>query len=186
MPKDLTTYELVSERLLLRPLVPDEATTLHRLWTDEPVRRFLWDGQIITLEETQEILERNSRLFEESDFGIWGIHETTARQLIGFAGYWYFRTPPSLELVFAVSSDHWNRGIATEAAKRVIRYGFEELGFDIIRASTDAPNVASQRVIKKVAMSLDHQDVVKGLDTLFYSLARDIWRKRYVALAVEG
>ena len=178
MPQNLKTHELVSERLLLRPLAPNEATSLQRLWADEQVRRFLWDDQIITLEETQAILERNKSLFEESGLGMWGIHKPANQNLIGFAGYWFFRTPPSLELLFGVSTNHWNCGVATEASECVIRYGFEELEFDTIRASTDAGNTASQRVLEKLMMSFHHRELVDGLDTVFYTLNREDWRKR--------
>lgn len=167
--------ELSSERFFLCPIEAAEVIILHRLWTDKPVRRFLWDGKVVPLKQTEEIVEKNSRLFEESGFGIWGIYERNSQQLLGFTGYWYFRTPPSLELLFGVSSDHWNRGIATEASNCVIRYGFEALDFQTIEASTDAANTASHRVLEKLGMSFQRRAIVDGLDTMFYMLRRKDW-----------
>jgi RimJ/RimL family protein N-acetyltransferase len=167
--------EIFSERFVLRPIEPNEVEALHQLWIDERVRQFLWDGKVVSFEETAEIVEKNHHLFHESGFGIWGIHKRESPQLLGFAGYWYFRTPPSLELLFGVSSDHWNRGIATEATDSVIRYGFGGLDFPTIEASTDVANTASQRVINKLGMTLKRRTVVDGLDTLFYSLQREDW-----------
>jgi RimJ/RimL family protein N-acetyltransferase len=60
--------------------------------------RFLWDGKVVPLEQTEDIVERNERLFKESGFGIWGIREHNFAELIGFVGYWHFRTPPGLNL----------------------------------------------------------------------------------------
>lgn len=140
------------------------------------MRRFLWDGNVVPFAQTAEIAERSSRLFKECGFGIWGVRERDSNQLVGFAGFWHFRTPPSLELLFGVASDHWNRGIATEASRCVIRYGFDVLCFPAIDASTDGANAASIRVLQKLGMSLSNRAVVNGLDTLFYTLRRDAWQ----------
>jgi ribosomal-protein-alanine N-acetyltransferase len=145
---------------------------LHRIWTDEAVRRFLWDGRVVPLEQTEAIVERSNRLFDERGYGLWGVRELDHDELVGFAGYWHFRTSSSLELLFGVKSGHGNRGIATESSHSVIRYGFETLNFPAVQASTDAANAASIRVLEKLGMSLRQRAVADGLDTLFYSLRR--------------
>ena len=53
--------------------------------------------------------------------------------------------PPQLELLYGIAPEHWNKGLATEAANAIIRHGFDTLGFERIEASTDAPNAASVR-----------------------------------------
>ena len=164
--------ELVSTRLELRPIRKEEGLALYRIWIDEEVCRFLWDGMVVPLEETKAIVDRSSRLFEERGYGLWGVREFGCDELVGFAGYWHFRTTSSLELLFGVKSGRWNRGIATESGRSVIRYGFETLNFPAVEASTDAGNAASIRVLEKLGMSLRQRAVVDGLDTLFYTLAR--------------
>lgn len=165
--------EISSERLLLRPIRLADVTALHRLWTDEHVRRFLWDGKVVPFEQTAAIVERNETLFQESGFGIWGVRQHNDSELIGFAGYWHFHAPPRLELLFGVGADYWDRGIATEAGNCVIRYAFETLRLNTIEASTDVDNVASIRVLEKLGLSLSRHDVLEGLDTVFYSLQRN-------------
>ena len=76
--------EINSARLSLRPVAVDDVEALHALWTDTQVRRFLWDGEVIPLERTREIVERSRTLFDESRFGIWGIRERRADALLGF------------------------------------------------------------------------------------------------------
>jgi RimJ/RimL family protein N-acetyltransferase len=94
-----------------------------------------------------------------------------------FRGLWYFRSPPSLELLFGVAPHHWNRGIATEAGSSVIRYAFGVLGFDAREASTDFANSTSIRVLEKLSMRVQRRATVDGLDTVFYALTRDEWLK---------
>ncbi len=167
--------EIISERMSLRPIEVDRAEALHSLWTDERVRRFLWDGEEIPFERTRAIIEKSLKLFEESGFGIWGVYERSSEELLGFAGYWPFRTPPSIELLFGVASEHWNRGIATESSRCVIRYAFEELGFLSVEASTDLANTASVRVLERLGFLFQRQELIDGLDTVFYRLSRDDW-----------
>jgi [ribosomal protein S5]-alanine N-acetyltransferase len=175
------TRDLTSARLSLTPLASLDVPALHRLWVDERVRRFLWDGEIVSLEKTEEIIETNSRLFRDHGFGIWAVRERTSDDLIGFAGYWNFRRPPSLELLFGVAPAYWGRGIATESSRCVIRYGFEVLDFQVIEASTDVANAASLRVLEKLGMVLCRRVVVDGLDTVYYSLARPNWQRTVLA-----
>ena len=162
--------ELTTARLVLRPLAADDAEGLHALWTDERVRRFLWDGRTIPFEDTRAIVAESGRLFREHRFGLWGVRERGGEDLVGVAGYWYFRTPPSLELLFAVAAPHWSRGIATEASRCVLGYGLRALGFSAVVASTDAANAASVRVLEKLGMSLGRRESIDGLETVFYEM----------------
>lgn len=166
----MSIRELRSERLRLRPLGVGDVESLHSLWIDEPVRRFLWDGEVIPLERTREIVEKNQTLFDVRGLGIWGVRESGSDALVGFAGYWHFRAPPSLELLFGIASSQWNRGIATEAGRSVIRYGFDTLDFQTVVASTDVANAASIRVLEKLGMKRTRREVIEGLDTVFYEL----------------
>lgn len=169
------TRTIISRRLLLRPITESDATGLHRLWIDAQVRRYLWDDKIISLKHTEDIIKKSAHLFDRHGFGIWGVREHHSSRLIGFAGYWHFHTPPSLELLYGVAADHWNRGIATESSRCVIRYGFKVLRFHTVEASTDVMNQASVRVLEKIGMSFQRRALVDGLGTVFFSLPRSEW-----------
>lgn len=64
-------------------------------------------------------------------------------------------------------------GSATEAARRLVRCAFEDLGFAHIDASTDAANTASIRVLAKLGIPEIRREVVDGLDTRFFRLSLD-------------
>jgi [ribosomal protein S5]-alanine N-acetyltransferase len=61
-------------------------------------------------------------------------------------GVWY--------LGFWVDPNHWGKGIATEAAKALVAFAFNELAATAVLSSHATWNVASQRVIEKVGMQL--------------------------------
>lgn len=161
---------LSTERLRLTPLTASDAAELHALWTDVGVRRYLWDGATIPLEQTLAAVAESERLFAQDGYGLWAARDSTNRELLGFGGFWYFRDPPELELLYGVARPHWRRGLATEIARALIVYGGQTLGLRTIRASTDPPNVGSVRVLEKLGFAFERRATVGALDTLFYEL----------------
>jgi [ribosomal protein S5]-alanine N-acetyltransferase len=57
-------------------------------------------------------------------------------------------------LAFYLARGHWGRGLATEAGRSFIAHGFHRLGLTRIHAGVNAHNLASLRVIEKLAFSL--------------------------------
>lgn len=96
-----------------------------------------------------------------------------AASIVGFCGFWHFHQPPQLELLYGLASSAWHRGLATEAAAAMIRYGFDALSFARADASTDAANVASVRVRERAGMTFWKREMTNGLDTIYYSISRE-------------
>jgi RimJ/RimL family protein N-acetyltransferase len=161
-------FDLSTTRLELRPLGAADAEALHALWTDVDVRRFLWDGECIPVERTRAVITESERLFTTERRGLWGAWLRSDKQLCGFGGFWYFRDPPDLELLYGLGRVYWHQGLATELATAVVEYGVSRLGMSDIRASTDAPNEASVRVLDRLGFRLVRRATVGELDTLFF------------------
>lgn len=106
-----------------------------------------------SVEETKEIIEQ---LFKP--VGAWAIRLKNEGKVIGSIGLEPDKYRPdanSRELGYSLSEDYWRQGIMTEAAKEVIRYGFEELGLDQIGICTGTANERSQGVIKKCGFTYE-------------------------------
>jgi RimJ/RimL family protein N-acetyltransferase len=82
------------------------------------------------------------------------------------------------EIGYELAPDEWGRGYATEAAREIVRFGFEELGLHRIAAWTVADNTASARVLETVGMTLEgrlrDKEHYKGRywDVLMYGMIR--------------
>ena len=164
---------LTTRRCELRPVSSGDTAELHRLWTSPGVRRFLWDDEIIPLERAAEAVETSLELFRTRRFGLWAVRLTGTPAIAGFAGLWPFRDPPEFELLYGVAEPLWGRGYAVEASRAVLDYCYSSLAMPSVRASTDAANVASVRVLDKLGFARAGRDVVGGLDTLFFERGRD-------------
>jgi ribosomal-protein-alanine N-acetyltransferase len=165
--------EIETDRLRLRPLRADDLDEVHGLWVDPDVRKYLWDDEAIPRERAASVIRVSKDLFEADGYGLWAVSRRDEKGVIGFSGFWYFREPPELELLYGLAPAHWGRGLATEAAKAIIRYGFEELSMSRIAASTDAANRSSVGVMQRAGMSFDKRASTGGLDTIYYVISRE-------------
>jgi len=159
-----------SDRLQFRPFTMDDVDNLLRLWNEPGVRRYLWDDETVPREHVISMIETSLSCFEIDGIGLWALLPIAEETLIGFCGFWHFHEPPQLELVYGLATDYWNKGLATEAATAMISYGFNELKFERIEASTDAANEASVRVMKRTGMSFWKRELTNGLDTIYYAI----------------
>lgn len=169
----LMTNVITTDRLCLRPLRLEDLDALHALWTDAGVRRFLFDDQVISREQAESEIKQSIERFETDGCGLWGATLREETELIGFCGYRPFHDPPQLQLLYGFYPSQWSKGLATEAARAMLRFGFERLGLESVIASADAPNAASLRVMEKLGMTFDRREMIDGLDTISYSLGRD-------------
>ncbi len=160
--------ELTTARCDLLPVSSADADALHALWTSPGVRRFLWDDEIISRERTDDAIATSERLFERNDFGLWIMRERFDKSMAGFAGIFPFREGGELELLFGIDERRWGHGYAAEGGQAVIDYCFTTVKMPMIRASTDAENAASARVLEKLGFTQTRRDTVEGLDTIFF------------------
>jgi len=76
-------------------------------------------------------------------------------QLPSFGGLPDARSTPEVGLFWAVAPEHRRRGLATEAARAMIAYAFDELRLARIVATTDYDNAASIAVMRRLGMTID-------------------------------
>jgi ribosomal-protein-alanine N-acetyltransferase len=141
-------------RLRLDPTRECDLDSLHAIWTEPGVRRYLWDDVIIPREKVEETLRASLASFARDGFGLWALRLTGDQDLIGFAGLRRIaELPLEVELLYGLHPRFWKRGLATEASDAVLERGFARHGLERIWARADAPNAASFRVMKRLGMT---------------------------------
>lgn len=65
----MTLPVIETARLRLRPFKLDDVDALHRLWTEPEVRQYLWDGDVITRERVESLVNTSLTSFEDHGFG---------------------------------------------------------------------------------------------------------------------
>jgi ribosomal-protein-alanine N-acetyltransferase len=167
---------LTSRRLELDPIGEADVDVMHALWTDPDVRRYLWDDVVISRERAATVVAASAADFRTHRFGLWAARLKGCGDVSGFCG---LRSPPDLpELLYGFRREYWRRGYATEAAEGVLAYAFDALRIRAVGAATDAPNLASIRVLERLGMRVVKRELLNGLDPLFYALTREEFYSR--------
>ena len=122
-------------RLFMRPFEPGDADNLHRVFVDADVRRFLLDDQVVSRDWVEEEIAASIARFETRSAGLFSVSLKNDQTMIGFCGFRPFFEPPQLQLLYGLLPAYWSRGLATEAARAMIEFGFKAVGFDRITAS---------------------------------------------------
>lgn len=136
-----------SPRVAYRRLGAADLDRFHAIATDEHVRRYLLDGQLLPREWADDELAASDRLFEQAGVGLWLVAE--GDDVIGFAGFRVFpEVEPAPQLLYALLERATGRGLATEIAVALVAHA-REVGLDPILAAVDEVNAASVRVLEK-------------------------------------
>jgi ribosomal-protein-alanine N-acetyltransferase len=164
---------LYTERLTLEPFAIKDLALLHTTFTDPFVRKYLWDDEVISLEQTADILQTNSRHFENDHWGLWKIIVKADQGYAGFAGLWLFFDEHLPQLLYGLLPGKAKQGYATEAAQAVINYAFDHLTFPYLLASCDTPHAESKKVCERLHMQLVEEKNMNGKPTTFYRILPD-------------
>lgn len=166
--------EIHSDIFHLRPLRISDLHDIHAIWTDPHVRKYLFDDHIISLETALVEIKKSLQSFEKHRYGLWAVFLDKSRsgKMIGFTGFRPFHDPPELQLLYGLLPKYWGKGHATALAKIMIKYAFDELHFNEVLASGDAPNSASIRVMQKAGMKFFKRVNINGMDTIYYRVER--------------
>lgn len=163
---------LSTQRLLLRPISSADVEALHSFWTDPAVRKYLWDNEIISKDRVVDIVRDSETCFGELGSGLFAIElNEEPGHLVGFCGLRHMDGGDDVELLYGILPRYWGEGFVTEAAREVLRHGFESCGLERIVGATDTPNQRSVRVMQRLGMVFEDRREYKGLDTVFYSIS---------------
>lgn len=144
---------LTTERLMLRPFAPEDASTVQRLAgyravadTTERIPHPYEDGM------AEAWIATHAPHFRERKECTYAIVLKDNHQVIGGVSLSLTIAHARGELGYWVGQEFWNRGYCTEAARSIVEYGFSVLDLHRIQARHLTRNPASGRVIMKLGM----------------------------------
>ncbi|PSB05124.1 GNAT family N-acetyltransferase [Merismopedia glauca] len=160
---------LSSSRLAFRPCTDADIDLLLQHWTEPMVRRYLFDDRIIDRETVAGFIELSSTLFQNKGYGLWVLTNKANGEFQGVCGLWDGEVV-SPDLLYSISTSAWGQGLATESARCVLEYAFEQLKLPYVMSTVDLPNTASIRVLEKNGMKLHEERSLNGNPIRCYSL----------------
>ncbi|MCZ0983553.1 GNAT family N-acetyltransferase [Streptomyces diastatochromogenes] len=157
---------LETERLVLRRWREEDLAPMAGVNADPEVMRWIGDGTTRDEETTRAGIEAAERSWEERGFGLFALEERATGRMLGFAGLavplFLPEILPAVEIGWRLDRAHWGRGLATEAARAALAYGFGEAGLDRVVSVVQTGNRASERITEKLGMVLHRETVSPG------------------------
>ena len=177
---------LATDRLALREWRDDDRAPFAAMSADPEVMKFL--RALPTREACDQWIDFQIAHQAEHGFCFWVVESRATGAFLGATGLFrvFFDAPFTLavEIGWRLARATWGQGIATEAARAALDFGFDKLNLDQIVAYAAPANAASQKVMRKLGMirdeasDFDHPRVEEGSPLrrqVMYRLARQAW-----------
>jgi [ribosomal protein S5]-alanine N-acetyltransferase len=147
---------LETERLILRKVTLDDAVDMFSYGSNEEVSKYLTWNTHKTLSDTIEFIKFVLNQYQNNQVSPWGIEYKENGKFIGTIDFiWWQPNNQIAEIGYVISQEYWGKGLTTEAAKEIIRFGFEKMNLVRIQARCSVENIGSARVMEKAGMSFE-------------------------------
>jgi RimJ/RimL family protein N-acetyltransferase len=144
----------LTPRLALFEIAYEHGNELHELDADPRVMRYIGNGQVRTRADVDETMRRLPRAYALfPGLGTWRAIRRDNGDFVGWFALKYVPGTCEVEVGYRLRHAAWGKGYATEGARELVRYGFEELGLFRIIGITHPDNAASQRVLSKIGLA---------------------------------
>ncbi len=151
-------YFLTSEHLGFGYWSEDDLPLAMELWGDPRVTARI--GGPFTAEQVRARLDREIACRRDHGMQYWPVFLLDTGAHAGCAGLRPYRPEERIyELGFHLRPEHWGRGLAEEAGRAVIGYGFAALGAVALFAGHHPENLASSRVLAKLGFHYTHEEL---------------------------
>ena len=158
---------LETERLILRAMSSRDSADMFDYSSRGELTKYLLWSPHSTVNYTREYLSYVEKRYKLGDFYDWAVVEKESGRMIGTCGFTSLDLSNRRgEIGYVLNPDFHRRGYAPEAARAVIKFGFDRLELNRIEARFMEGNKPSLRVAEKLGMTFEgyHRDsmLVKG------------------------
>ncbi|MDP4171199.1 MAG: GNAT family protein [Bacillota bacterium] len=147
---------LETKRLKLRKITLEDVEDIYYYGSNEEVSKYVTWETHKTLSDTKEFIEFVLRQYKNKNVAPWGIEYKENGKFIGTIDFISWQVKHNVaEIGYVLSQDYWGKGIVTEAANEVIKFGFNKMDIVRIQARCFVENIGSARVMEKTGMSFE-------------------------------
>ena len=175
------TQIIETERLVLRRFEYADNATMRKNWVSDPNIQSMYSEPIYsTEEEVKELLDKYIISYNKDDYYRWSIILKANNECIGQIAFFLIDNKNHFgEIEYCIGAAFQNQGLATEATKSVIDYGFNKINLHKVQICHKSINIPSKRVIEKCGFVYEgklrdyfYMDG-KYVDRLYYSILKE-------------
>jgi [ribosomal protein S5]-alanine N-acetyltransferase len=160
-----------TEKFILREILETDVEGMYALDSDPEVHKYLGNNPIASMDAALATIQHVRKQYKENGIGRWAIIDKASNEFVGWAGLKYeqnLRTNFNYyDIGYRLLRKYWGKGIASEAAKVSLEYGFNQLNINEIFAAAHVGNAASNKILTNIGL--------KFIDTFEYNGALTNW-----------
>ncbi len=181
--------DLMSERLLLRPLAETDLDVEIEIGTDPEVMKYIDEPD--TEDSVVQQMPNYVKRCAGGCIGIWCVVDRSTKEKLGTAillplpieeddTNWDLVVGDELpdceiEIGYILKRSAWGKGYATEATNRLLKFAFEETPLEELVATIDPENTASQRVLEKCGLLYEGMRRAYAAECPGFRIMRQQW-----------
>ncbi len=147
---------LTTARLTLRQMKPSDYLDMYDYARQPRVTTYLLWEPHKSADVTHDYLRYIQGRYRVGDFYDWAVVDNQTKKMIGTCGFTTLDFHNNCaEIGYVLHPDYWGKGIAAEAVRRVMEFGFMELNVHRMEARYIDGNDASRRVMEKCGMKFE-------------------------------
>ena len=161
-----------TERTIMRKLTKEDAKDFYTLNLDEEVLKFTGDKPFKDLQTAIDFLT-NYDQYEKYGVGRLAVIDKSTLKFIGWCGLKYSEDKNEYDIGFRFYRNYWNKGFATETAKKYLDFAFSKLKIEKIVGRAMKENIGSIKVLEKTGMIFKENFDFEGREGVIYQLTKN-------------
>ncbi len=180
------TQPIKTQRLLLRRFEYTDDENMLRYWVNDAAIQSMYSEPVYsTKQEVKGLLDQYIQGYEKDDYYRWAIVFRDTNECIGQIAFFLVDSKNHFgEIEYCIGSSFQQKGLATEATKAIIEYGFEKINLHKVQVCHKSINIPSKKVIEKCGFVYEgtlrdffYMDD-RYVDRLYYSILRDEYKEK--------
>ncbi len=155
---------LTTERLILRPFELKDIAPSYDMEQDPAINQYTNDGGVKTEQEVAQLIRHLIEVdYQKYGFGRFALELKATGEFIGFCGLKWLEDEQEVDLGYRLKRACWGQGLATEASRAALEYGFKIRRLNRIIATILPDNIASRRVLEKLHFTFEKAFLEDGV-----------------------
>jgi len=168
---------LETDRLVLREMLLSDAQDLFEMDKNPKVHQYLWNKPLTEISEVHSYIELIREQYIQNNIGRFVVILKETNELIGWAGLKYNTEIVNnkvhfYDIGYRLNQKFWGKGYASEASFAWLDYAFNVMKIEIMQAAAQTDNIASNKILQKIGMSITEQYLEDGVSWNWYELKK--------------
>lgn len=149
--------EIETQRLILRKIVDTDAEMLYNnIYNNFEYYKFYYQIPFNSFEDYKPLVEKYKEYYANGNYFKWGVVLKETNEIIGLV---QFHTKDlmnkSCKIGYIIGYNYNKKGYAHEAAKAILEFGFNKIGFHRIDAYVVSENIKSIKLAESLGMHFE-------------------------------